>query len=146
MSRVLIPALCGFFGAVVALAVAAICFYRTLPRSGYVQISRDSQGPEISRDIELLEHGTRPQGLYVRFKNNGSKPIEMAHFKIRGYKDGKLWAEFEEGVYSQTEPGQEQEGILPLRDYRDACKTFDLSDCRIEVTVLYGYVESTKRA
>ncbi|EDY16735.1 hypothetical protein CfE428DRAFT_5698 [Chthoniobacter flavus Ellin428] len=146
MSRILIPALCGLVGGLIAVAAGLFYFYRTLPASGYLQISRGDGGPELSKDVEVLEHASRPQGLYVRFKNTGSKPIEMAHFRVRSYKDGKLWAEFEETIYSETSPGMEQEGILKLRDYRDGSKTFDLSDCRIEVTVLYGYVVSTKRA
>jgi hypothetical protein len=141
MSRILIPAFCGFFGCLVAVAVGLFFFYRTLPSSGYLQISRGDGGPEIYKDVEVLEHATRPQGLYVRFKNTGSKPTEMTQFRVRGYKDGKLWAEFEE-----TKPGEEQEGILTLRDYRDGSKTFDLTDCRIEVTFVSAYVLSTQRA
>ena len=70
----------------------------------------------------------------------------MAHFKIRGYKDGKLWAEFEEGAYSETQPGQEQEAILKLHDYRSPGKFFDLTDCRVEVSFLFGYILSEERA
>jgi hypothetical protein len=70
----------------------------------------------------------------------------MTQFRVRGYKDGKLWAEFEETIYSETKPGEEQEGILTLRDYRDGSKTFDLTDCRIEVTFVSAYVLSTQRA
>jgi hypothetical protein len=40
MSHVLIPALCGFFGGIIAVVAGVLYFYRTLPRSGYVQISR----------------------------------------------------------------------------------------------------------
>jgi hypothetical protein len=146
MSRVLIPALCGFVGGLVAVAAGFFFFYRTLPSSGYLQISRGDGGPEIYKDMEVLEHASRPQGLYVRFKNTGSKPTETTLFRVRGYKDGKLWAEFEETIYSETKPGEEQEAILTLRDYRDGSKTFDLSDCRIEVPFISAYVVSTKRA
>jgi hypothetical protein len=146
MSRVLIPALCGFLGGLVAVAIGAFFFFRAVPSSGYLQISRGEGGPEIYKDMEVLEHASRPQGIYVRFKNTGSKPTEMTLFRVRGYKDGKLWAEFEETIYSETKPGAEQEAILTLRDYRDGSKTYDLSDCRIEVTFLSAYVVSTKRA
>ena len=146
MLRVLIPTLCGFAGGVIAVGAAIFYFYRLLPSSGYVQITRGDRGPELYKDVEVLEYAPRPQGLYVRFKNTGSKPIEMASFRVRGYKDGKLWAELEDAIYSETPPGTEQEGILKLRDYRDGTKTFDLSDCRIEVTVRYGYVTSNKRS
>lgn len=146
MSRILIPALCGFFGGLVAVAAGLFFFYRTLPSSGYLQISRGDGGPEIYKDVEVLEHASRPQGLYVRFKNTGSKPTEMTQFRVRGYTDGKLWAEFEETIYSEIKPGEEQEAILTLRDYRDRSETFDLSDCRIEITFLSAYVLSSKRA
>jgi len=36
---------------------------------------------------------------------------EMADYRVRGYKNGKLWTEFEEAVYSETSPGKEQQGI-----------------------------------
>ncbi|MGO8928046.1 MAG: hypothetical protein ACLQU3_14335 [Limisphaerales bacterium] len=70
----------------------------------------------------------------------------MAHFKVRGYKGDKLWADFEESAYCETQPGQEQEVILKLHDYRDQTKTFDLSDCRVEVTFLYGFILTKKAA
>jgi hypothetical protein len=115
MAHVLIPALCGFLGGITGLAVGAFILYRQVPRAGFLQITR-GPGPEICRDVELLEHASRPQGLYVRFRNTGAKPIETAHFRIRGYRDGKLWAEFQEGVYAEAKPGDEHEGILPLHD------------------------------
>jgi hypothetical protein len=145
MRRFVIPGLCGFAGAAVALAAAVLLLRRTLGTSDFLTVSR-GPGPEYYQDVAVLEHARRPQGLYVRFKNTGRKAIEMAHFKVRAYKDGKLWAEFEEGHYSETKPGEEQEGILKLRDYRDGGKTYDLSDCRIEVIFLYGYVVSHGRA
>ena len=142
--RMLIPILCGFFGGIIAVVIGVFCLYRSVPESGYLQMSRHHKRPEMYKDIEVLEHAPRPQGLYVRFKNTGTKPTEMANFKVRGYKGGKLWAEFEETVYSDTKPGEEQEGILKLRDYRDGSKTFDLSDCRVEVTLKYAYIASDK--
>ena len=145
MSHILIPALCGFLGGLVAVAVGFFLVYRILPASGYLQISRDGGGPEMYKDVEVLEHASRPQGLYIRFRNTGSKPTEMALFRVRGYKEGRLWAELEETVYAETSPGAEQEAILKLRDYRDGSKTFDLSDCRIEVTFVSAYVASTNR-
>ena len=145
MSRFLIPSLCGFLGGLVAVAAGLFFFYRTLPSSGYLQISRGDGGSEIYKDMEVLEHASRPQGLYVRFKNTGSKSTEMTQFRVRGYKDVRLWAEFDETIYSETKPGEEQEGILTLSDYRGG-STFDLSDCRIEVAFVSAYVVSTKRA
>jgi len=145
MSHLLIAGLCGLAGGVIAVVGAAVLFMRQLKGSDSVTFSR-GPGPEFYKDVDILEHAPRPQGLYVRFRNRGTKPIEMAHFKVRGYKDGKLWAEFEEGTYSETRPGQEQEAILQLHDYRDRSKFFDLSDCRVEVTFLYGYVLSKERA
>jgi hypothetical protein len=139
MTRILIAGLCGFLGGVVAVLGAVAIFMRQLKGSDSVTFSRGSK-TEFYTDVEVLEHALRPQGVYVRFRNSGSKPIEMAHFKVRGFKDGKLWAEFEEGAYSETQPGQEQEAILKLRDYRDPNNIFDLSDCRVEVKFLYGYV------
>ena len=118
---------------------------RQLKGSDSIIFSR-SPGPERYKDVEILEHAPRPQGIYVRFRNSGAKPIEMTHFKVRGYKGGKLWAEFQEGAYSVTQPGKEQEAILKLQDYRDGGKTFDLSDCRVEVEFLFGYVLTKKSA
>lgn len=145
MSRLVIAGLCGFAGGMIVVLGAVFWFMRKLKGSDSITISR-GPGPELYRDVEVLEHAFRPQGLYVRFRNRGAKPIEMAHFKIRGYKDGKLWAEFEEGAYSETQPGQEQEAILKLHDYRSPGKFFDLTDCRVEVSFLFGYILSEERA
>jgi hypothetical protein len=145
MSQLVIAGLCGFAGGAVAVLGAVAFFMRQVKGSDSVTFSR-GPGPEFYRDVELLDHAPRPQGLYVRYRNCGRKPIEMAHFKVRGYKEGKLWVEFQEGAYSETHPGQEQEAILRLHDYRDRTKTFDLSDCRVEVSVLYGYVLSKRSA
>jgi len=139
MSRLLLAGLCGFLGAAVALVVALAFLVRQLKGSQSVTFSRGAN-PEFYKEVQVLEHSPRPQGLYVRFRNSGAKPIEMANFKVRGYKDGKLWAEFEEGAYCETQPGREQEAILKLQDYRDPGKSIDLSDCRVEVEFLYGFV------
>jgi hypothetical protein len=145
MERLLIAGLFGFAGGALAIMGAVALFMRQLKGSDSVTFSR-GPGPELYRDVELLEHAPRPQGLYIRYRNRGTKPIEMAHFKVRGYREGKLWAEFEEGTYAETAPGQEQEAILRLHDYRDHSKTFDLSDCRVEVCFQYGYVLSKTAA
>jgi len=144
MARILISIVCGFFGGVIAVIAGVFYFYRSLPGSGYVQFSRTDHAPELYKDVEILHHESRPQGLYVRFRNIGAKAIEMASFRVRGYKEGKLWADFEEAVYSETGPGEEQEGILKLIDYRTG-ETHDLADCQIEVTFRYGYPASPKR-
>ena len=145
MSQLFLTGLCGFAGGVLAVLAAVLFFTWQLKGSDSITFSR-GRGPEFYRDVELLEHAPRPQGLYIRYRNRGAKPIEMAHFKVRGYKDGKLWAEFEEGAYSETQPGQEGEAILRLHDYRDPSKIFDLSDCRVEISFLYGYILSNKAA
>lgn len=145
MARILISIVCGFIGGVIAVVAGVFYFYRSLPGSGYVQFSRADHAPEFYKDVEILQHDSRPQGLYVRFRNIGAKAIEMASFRVRGYKDGKLWAEFEEAVYSETGPGEEQEGILKLMDYRTG-KAHDLADCRVEVNFRYGYPIAEKRA
>ena len=145
MSQLLIAGFCGFVGGVIAVLGAVALFMRQLKGSDSVTFSR-GPGPELYRDVELIEHAPRPQGLYVRYRNRGTKPIEMAHFKVRGYKEGKLWAEFEKGAYAETHPGQEQETILQLHDYRDPSKIFDLSDCQVEISFLYGYVLSKRAA
>ncbi len=145
MSRLLLAGLCGFLGGAIAFLGALAIVLRQLKGSDSVTFSR-GRGPEFYKDVEILEHAPRPQGLYVRFRNCGTKPIEMANFKVRGYKEGKLWAEFEEGAYVVTQPGKEQETILKLHDYRDCGKTFDLSGCRVEIEFLYGYVLTKKSA
>ena len=103
-------------------------------------------GPEVYREVEVLEHAPRPQGLYVRFQNRGSKSTEMIHFRVRGFKNDKLWWEIQESSYSETQPSQVQEAILKFHDYRDHNKTFDLSECRVEVKCLYGFVLAKKTA
>ena len=145
MSPIVIAGLCGFAGGVIAILGALAVFMRQLKHKESVTFSR-GPGPELYRNVEVLEHAPRPQGRYVHFRNTGTKPIEMVHFKVRGYVEGKLWAEFEESVYSETQPGAEQEAILQLQDYRDRSKSFDLSNCRVEVKVLYGYVAARRLA
>ena len=145
MSQTWLALLCGFAGGVIALLGALAVFLRQLKGSDSITFSR-GPGPEFYKDVEVLEHAPRPQGRYVRFRNRGTKPIEMAHFKVRGYKGDKLWFDFEESAYCETQPGQEQEAILKLCDYRDPTKTFDLSDCRVEVTFLYGFILKKKAA
>jgi hypothetical protein len=146
MSQLVMAGLCGFIaGIITTLVVIALLFMWKLKGSDSITLSR-GPGPEFYKQVEITEYATRPQGLYIRFRNRGTKAIEMAHFKVRGYKDDKLWAEFEEGAYCETQPGQEQEAILQLQDYRDRSKKFDLSDCRLEVQFLYGYVLSKKAA
>ena len=61
-------------------------------------------GPAFYKEVEILDHAPRPQGIYVRFRNRGNRPIAMARFKVRGYEWDKLWAEFEESAYSETQP------------------------------------------
>jgi hypothetical protein len=140
MPQFIVAGLCGFVGGVIAVILLG-------KANGHFSIGFSrSPGPEFYKDVEILEHAPRPQGVYVRFRNHGSKPIEMANFKVRGYKGDKLWAEFEEGAYSETQPGQEQEAILKLVDYRNPTKIFDLSDCRVDVKFLYGYVLTRKSA
>jgi hypothetical protein len=140
MSQLIIAGLCGFVGGVIAVILLG-------KANGHFSIGLSrGPGPEFYKDVEILEHAPRPQGVYVRFRNRGNKPIEMANFKVRGYKGDKLWAEFEEGAYSETQPGQEQEAILKLLDYRNPTKTLDLSDCRVDVKFLYGYVLTKKSA
>jgi hypothetical protein len=138
MSELIVAGLCGFVGGVIAVILLGRA-------NGHFSVGF-SRGPEFYKDVEILEHAPRPQGVYVRFRNLGSKPIEMANFKVRGWKGDKLWAEFEEGAYSETQPGQEQEAILKLQDHRNPTKIFDLSDCRVDVKFLYGYVLTTKSA
>jgi hypothetical protein len=138
MSQLVLAGLCGFVGGVIAVVLLG-------KASGNLTFGF-SPRPEFYKEVEILEHAPRPQGMYIRFRNRGNKPIEMAHFKVRGYKGDKLWAEFEEGVYSETQPGQEQEAILKLQDYRAPTKIFDLSDCRVEVGFLYGFVLTKKSA
>jgi hypothetical protein len=140
MSQLIVAGLCGFVGGVIAVILLG-------KANGHFSIGFSrGPGPEFYKDVEILEHAARPQGVYVRFRNHGSKPIEMANFKVRGYKGEKLWAELEEAAYSETQPGQEQEAILKLLDYRSPTKTFDLSDCRLDVRFLYGYVLTKKSA
>jgi hypothetical protein len=140
MSQLIVAGLCGFVGGVIAVILLG-------KANGHFSIGFSrGPGPEFYKDVEILEHTARPQGVYVRFRNCGSKPIDMANFKVRGYKDDKLWAEFEEGAYSETQPGTEQETILKLQDYRNSNKIVDLSDCRVEVKFLYGYVLTNKSA
>ncbi len=140
MLQLVVAGLCGFVGGVIAVILLGRA-------SGHLTFGfSGGPGPEFYKDVVILEHARRPQGVYVRFRNNGRKPIEMAHFKVRGYKGDKLWAEFEEGAYSETQPGQEQEAILKLQDYRNPTKIFDLSDCRVDVNFLYGYVLTKKSA
>jgi hypothetical protein len=146
MTHVLIPALCGFVGGIIGLAVGAFILYRQVPHAGFLQITR-GPGPEIYRDVEVLEHAPRPQGVYVHFRNTGTKPIEMANFKIRGYQDGKLWGEFEEAVYAEIRPGDEHEAILPLCEHLDGLLTFNPPDySTIKVAFLYAYGSSTAQA
>jgi hypothetical protein len=143
MEPMLLPAFFGFLGGVIAFGVALVLFYRrVLGRGDCVTISR-GPGPEIYKDLDVLEHDPRPQGLYVRFRNRGVKPIEMAHFKIRAYKASKLWAEFQESLYVETQPGQEGEGVLKLKDYRSGPE-IDLTDCSLTVEFLFGYVMTKK--
>ena len=145
MTSTLIAGLCGFLGGVVAVAGVVAIFMRQLKRSDAITISR-GPGPEWYKDVEVLEHARRPQGLYIRFRNCGAKPIEMAQFKVRAYKDGKLWVEFDEAVYSETQPGEEQEGILKLLDCRNPSQPLDLSNCRVEVKFLSAYVSQAPTA
>ena len=140
MSQLIIAGLCGFVGGVVAVILLGRA-------NGHFSVGFSrGPGPEFYKDVEILEHAPRPQGVYVRFRNCGSKPIEMANFKVRGYKGDKLWAEFEEGACSETQPGQEHEAILKFLDYRNPTKTLDLSDCQVDVKFLYGYVLTKKSA
>ena len=134
--------LSGFAAGMIASLACLGFLVRKLKGSDF--IFSNGASPEIYKDVEVLEHAPRPHGLYVRFRNRGAKPIEAAYFKVRGYKDGKLWAEFEGNSYSETQPGQEQETILTLQDNRDRSKTFDLSECRVEVKFLYGFVLAKK--
>jgi hypothetical protein len=145
MSQLLLAGLCGIAGGIIAALSALAFFMRKVKGSDCLMISR-SPGQEIYKEVEILEHAPRPQGLYVRYRNCGTKPIEMAEFKVRGFKENLLWAEFEEGAYAETQPGQQQEAILKLHDNRDPCKTVDLVDCRVEVTFLYGFVLAKKPA
>ena len=140
MLQLIVAGLCGFVGGVIAVILLR-------KSSGHLTFGfSPGPGPEFYKDVEILEHAPRPQGVYVRFRNRGGKPIEMANFKVRGYRGDKLWAEFEEGAYSETQPGQEQEAILKLLDYRNPTKAFDLSDCRLDVRFLYAYVLTKKSA
>jgi hypothetical protein len=144
MSSLVIAAVCGFVGGALAILIGVYLFTRKLGKNDTIMISKEPC-TETYKDVDILEHSPRPQGLYVRFRNRGSKPIEMAHFNVRGYRDGKLWAECEEGIYAEVQPGAEQEGILKLQDYRGgASKTVDLADCMVEVKFLFGYVLTQK--
>lgn len=145
MSPLLTAGICGLAGGALAAFFGFWLFTRKLATDEMIMISKGS-GPEFYKEVELLEHGFVPQGIYVRYRNHGAKPIEMASFKVCGFKDGKLWAEFEEATYAETQPGQEQEGILKLRDYHDATKVFDLTNCTVKVEFRYAYPLSTKAA
>ena len=141
MTQMLIAGLCGFLGGATAFIVALATFVGR--RSDAITITRGRRH-EFSKKLEVLENAARPQGLYVRFRNAGTKPIESAHFRVRGYKEQKLWVEIEESAYVETAPGQEQEAILKLVDFRGGSAPIDLSGCRVAVTPLYGLVQLSK--
>ena len=143
MSPLLTAGICGLVGGALAALAGFFFFTRKLGSEQFIMISKGS-GPEPYEEIELLEHGLAPQGIYVRFRNRGTKPIEMACFKVRGFKNGKLWAEFEESAYAVTLPGEEQEAIVKLRDFGASPQPIDLSDCTVKVELVSAYVHKPK--
>ena len=141
MSPLLLAGLCGLIGGALAALACVFLLLNRLGKSDVITISKGS-GTEFYKDVEILEHGFAPQGIYVRYRNRGAKPIEVAHFKVRGFKDGRLWAESETSAYAETSPGQEQEAILELRHCGPdgGMRSFDLTGCTVKVDFVYGYV------
>ena len=138
MKEIMLPLFLGFIGGILAIVIGAFLFYRSIPESGFVKFTRSNTMPKLYKDIKILEYAKRPQGVYIRYKNTGDQSVEMVSFKIRGYKDGKLWGDIEEAIYEETEPGEEQEGILKLKDYAGE-KSLQLEGLTFEIEMKYAY-------
>ena len=81
MSQLLLAGLCGIAGGIIAALGALAFFMHKVKGSDCLMISR-GPGPEIYKEVEILEHAPRPQGLYVRYRNCGTKPIQMTRTNL----------------------------------------------------------------
>ena len=158
MLQYLLAGLCGFVGALFAIYIAYKMMVYNLTRAMPAYFNNDADDDdddeaddddddgeeedddECYNDVEVLDYSIRPQGVYIRFRNTGTKTLDGAEFSVRGYKKNQLWFEHEEDVVCVVKPGQEKEVIVKIKDSHSKAKSIDLANCRVEVRFLRGYV------
>jgi len=128
-----------FAGAVVAIVLALLLVGLAVRHSDTVSLNFGKAVP-LYKDILLIETKVQPAGIYVRYRNTGTKTCTGVTFKIKVYKDGALEDEFEEAHYEVVVPGNETEGIVKLRK-AGTLESVPLEGRVAKVEFRYGFLE-----
>lgn len=136
MKPIIISVLSGFVGGVVAVVALYIFLSSALSDDTSLSIST-TQDPIKLTPIIILETEPRPQGYFIRYRNDSKSTAEAAFFVLKAYTKGKLWKQWETSDSYDVGPGDVRESILSIYD-ESTRGSPDLSAYDVKIESLYA--------
>lgn len=92
-------------------------------------------------DVTVSDYELRNGKIYVKFRNDGKRPVDDMYFEIEVRDSGgRLIGEYTENYMVCVKPGAEEETLLEIHD--DEGNAVEIKG---NITVKYSYGWSTKR-